>query len=168
MIRNTSLRGGPAATVYTGCKSAKLKLSPHIFSIIFLAVFVGLAADVGEARQHVTVAGGGSHGLGIRVDGMVVAWGNDIYGQCKIPAGLGGVVEVAAGSSHSLALKSDGTVSAWGYNPSGQCNVPGDLSGVVAVAAGGAYSVALKSDGTVRAWGYDYYGESTVPAASMG
>ena len=44
----------------------------------------------------------------------MVAWGDNDYGQCNVPAGLSGVVAVAAGAYHSLALKADGTVVAWG------------------------------------------------------
>jgi len=77
-----------------------------------------------------------------------VAWGDNYFGQCNVPAGLSDVVAVAGGGEHSLALKQDGTVVAWGANYYGQCNVPVGLNNVVAVAAGGDHSLALKQDGT--------------------
>jgi len=73
-----------------------------------------------------------------------VAWGDNYFGQCNVPASLSNVVAVAAGGQHSLALKQDGTVVAWGTNNYGQCNVPASLSNVVAVAAGWEHSLALK------------------------
>ncbi len=79
------------------------------------------------------VAVGGTHSLGLKPDGTVVAWGDDGNGQLGNGAALtgsqatpttvvgvggsgtlGGVIAIAAGAYHSLALKSDGTVVAWG------------------------------------------------------
>ena len=45
---------------------------------------------------------------------MVVAWGDDSYGQCDVPSGLTNAIDVAGGTYFSLALKSDGTVVVWG------------------------------------------------------
>ena len=119
---------------------------------------------VAGPTQAATIAGGYAHSLGVKSDGSVVAWGANWYGQCDMPADLGGAVGVAAGPYHSLALKSDGSVIAWGANWYGQCDVPADLGGVVGVAAGSYHSLALKSDGSVVGWGYNYNGQCEVPA----
>ena len=95
--------------------------------------------------------------------GLVAAWGENVDGQCDVPAGLADVVAVAAGEYHSLALKADGTVIAWGANWDGQCDIPAGLADVVAVAAGEYHSLALKADGTVIAWGANWYGQCDVP-----
>jgi hypothetical protein len=60
-----------------------------------------------------------------RSDGSVVAWGDNSYGQCNVPALPSGLayVEIAAGRRHSLARRSDGSVVAWGETGLGQCNV---------------------------------------------
>jgi len=100
--------------------------------------------------------------------GMVVAWGNDQFGQSDVPSGLTGVIAVSAGVSHSLALKSGGTVVAWGDDTYGQCDVPSGLTGVIAISAGYYHSLALKSDGTVVAWGNDTYGQIHVPSGLTG
>ena len=96
--------------------------------------------------------------------GVVVAWGDNTYGQSTVPTGLSNVVQIAGGFHHSLALKTDGTVVAWGANSYGESTIPSGLSNVVQIGAGVHYSAALKSDGTVAAWGWNFYGESTVPS----
>ena len=109
------------------------------------------------------ISAGSSHGLALKSNGTVVAFGGDLAGQSDVPAGLSGVTAVAAGSWHSLALKSDGTVVAWGGIgvDQGQATVPLGLSGVTAIAGGYYHSLALKSDGTVVGWGNSW--GATVP-----
>jgi alpha-tubulin suppressor-like RCC1 family protein len=121
------------------------------------------------------VTGGAGHGLALRADGTVAAWGDNSYGQAQVPAGLSNVVALAAGSWHNLAAKSDGSVTAWGAgmadgNPNdpngfqvGQSIVPTGLTNAVAVAAGFFHSLALRNDGTVIAWGSDSVGQTKVP-----
>src|SRR5262249_41559855 len=46
---------------------------------------------------------------------MVVAWGDDSYGEADVPAGLTNVIAAASGYDHNLALQSEGTVVSWGY-----------------------------------------------------
>jgi alpha-tubulin suppressor-like RCC1 family protein len=113
----------------------------------------------------IAIAAGDSHGLALKDDGTVVAWGAGVpeynSGQANVPQGLSNVIAIAAGRLHSLALKDDGTVVAWGYNYSGQLNVPSGLSNVVAISAADLHSLALKSDGTVVGWG----DRANVPAS---
>jgi alpha-tubulin suppressor-like RCC1 family protein len=112
------------------------------------------------------------HGLALRSDGTVVAFGlpNALppfvtAPQTNVPAGLLNVVQVAVGDFHSLALRSDGTVVAWGTDVYGPATkVPSGLSNIIAVAAGGSHSLALKSDGTVVAWGENNSGQGIVPS----
>jgi alpha-tubulin suppressor-like RCC1 family protein len=130
----------------------------------------------------VQVAAGNTHGLALRSDGTVWAWGQGTHGELgdgtlstsTTPVqvyGLSGVVAVAAGIKDSLALRSDGTVWDWGENQFGQfgngttadsqptpVQVRG-LTGVTKIAAGGNFNLALRSDGTVWAWGYNQVGE---------
>jgi alpha-tubulin suppressor-like RCC1 family protein len=105
-----------------------------------------------------------SHGLALRYDGTIVAWGDNNYGETNVPPGLSNVVAIA-GNSSPLALKADGTVVAWGYNGQGQTNIPPGLSNVVAIASGSGHQLALKADGSVVAWGYNYYGQTNVPVS---
>jgi len=143
-------------------------------------------ADIGAGNNVVQVAAGwgpgSGHGLEVRSDGTVWAWGDNAFGDLgdgtmttrlapvQVP-GLAGVTQVAVGCNHSLALRSDGTVWAWGGNGAGQLGrgttsdhevtsapVAG-LAGVTKIAAGCGFSLALRSDGTVWAWGYDNVGQ---------
>lgn len=105
--------------------------------------FPGQVEDPSDPTGFLTdvaaIAAGGFHGLALKHDGTVWAWGHNTAGQVgdgffgtdrvhprqvkdpSDPTGfLTGVVAIAAGSGHSLALKSDGTVRAWGYNDHGQ------------------------------------------------
>ena len=142
--------------------------------------------DIGAGNNVVGVAAGYTpkfgHGLEVRSDGTVWAWGDNRVGQLGdgtttgrlAPVqvtGLTGVTQVAGGCTHSLALRSDGTVWAWGDNRFGTLGrgtitdhevtpapVSG-LAGVTKIAAGCGFSLALRSDGTVWAWGYNSVGQ---------
>ena len=89
----------------------------------------------------VAVATGESHGLALKADGTVWAWGMSSDGELgpgPLPptglpvavGGLTGMIAVAAGGgfpgdAHSLALKANGTVWAWGSNCHAQLGDPG-------------------------------------------
>ena len=51
------------------------------------------------------IPAGTLHGLALKSDGTVVAWGYDSAGQVDVPAGLTNVVAISAGGAHSLALQ---------------------------------------------------------------
>jgi alpha-tubulin suppressor-like RCC1 family protein len=95
---------------------------------------------------------------------VVLAWGDNEYGQTTVPACMGKVIAVAAGDYHGLALRSDGTVVGWGSNTWGQTTAPAGLTNVVMIAAGGYHSLALRAEGTVVAWGQNLGGQADVPA----
>jgi hypothetical protein len=103
------------------------------------------------------IAAGNYHGVALRKDGKVTAWG-DNAGQANVPPGLSNVTAISSKMLHSLALRSDGTVVAWGHNwgyapGSGPIDVPTSLSGVVAIETAAPGSLAKKSNGTFVAWG---------------
>ena len=107
-----------------------------------------------------------------RSDGSVVAWGDNVYGQCNVPALPPGspTSRSRRALGHTVARRSDGSVVAWGDNGYGQCNVPALPAGLtyVEVAAGDAHTVARRSDGSVVAWGDNDSGQCNVPALPPG
>ena len=129
----------------------------------------------------VQVAAGGGHGLAVRSDGTVWAWGSNGAGELgdgtttsrSTPVrvtGLSGVTQVAAGGLFSVALRSDGTVWAWGDNRGGQLGrgttsnhavTPVRVRGLARVTkiSAGSFVLALRSDGSVRAWGDNRRGQ---------
>lgn len=97
-----------------------LSTPPGLSNVVSIAAgggWLALKADgtvVGEGTSVpsglsniVAVAAGNDHNLAIRVDGTVVAWGNDGYGQGDIPPGLKQTIAVAGGAYFSVALLSD-------------------------------------------------------------
>ena len=111
------------------------------------------------------IASGYSHGIALK-GGAVLAWGDNGYGQCTIPASATiGVSAIAGGQTHTIALK-NGEVLAWGRNLEGQCTIPlSAQSGVSAIAGGANHTIALKNE-AVLAWGYNNFGQSTILAAA--
>jgi alpha-tubulin suppressor-like RCC1 family protein len=103
------------------------------------------------------------HSLALKSDGTVFAWGDNMNGQCDVPAGLANVTEIAAGEFFSVALRSDRSIVAWGANDYGQRDLPSGLSGVTDISAGRGHVLALKNNGTVVGWGCDVFGQATVP-----
>ena len=65
------------------------------------------------------VAAGANHTVALKQDGTVTAWGENRYGECNVPQGLGPVKAVAAGCGYTVAVSEDGTVVAWGTTTQG-------------------------------------------------
>lgn len=124
--------------------------------------------------------GGAFHSVALRPDGLIWAWGLNLYGQLgdgtnanslapKQVIAINSVRSVAEGYLHTLALV-DGAVQSWGWNQHGQLGTdntidyafPVSVSGlnkVKSISGGSRHSLALKSDGTVWAWGWNEYGQ---------
>jgi alpha-tubulin suppressor-like RCC1 family protein len=141
---------------------------------------------VGAIRQ---IAIGNAHGLALRADGVVFAWGANGDGRLgngqesgaavtaiRLPQ-LASVTAVAAGLGFSMALRSDGAVFVWGQNVAGQLGlgddtpravptqVPG-LASIGAIAAGGGQAFAIRRDGVVFGWGNNRDGQLGLGSAA--
>jgi alpha-tubulin suppressor-like RCC1 family protein len=114
------------------------------------------------------IAAGEYHGLALKRDGTVWAWGWNA--SCQLGdgttkeraaaarvAGAEGAIAIAAWSYGSMAVRSDGTVLAWGdLIPGGRAKVPTPVPGisdVVAAAWGEGHVLFLEKDGSVWAVG---------------
>jgi len=112
-----------------------------------------------------TVSAGTNHTVGLKLDGTVVAVGDNDYGQCNV-SDWTDIIAFATGNYCTVGLKLDGTVVACGRNDDGQCNVS-SWTDIVAISAvnGGllrGHTVGLKSDGTVVAVGNNDHGQCDV------
>ena len=137
----------------TGCRHNMANAVERVLSYDYLY------ANATDWRDIIDIAAG-SHSVGLRSNGTVVAGGYNKFGQCRV-SGWRDIVAIAAGNYHTLGVKADGTVVAVGNNEHGQCNVAG-WRNVVAVAGGYGHTVGLKADGTVVAVGDNKHGQCSV------
>lgn len=129
-----------------------------------------------------TAASASYHGLAIRNDGTLWAWGlNNQYqlglsGQVIDQGYRGSPVQVgnqtwtkiSTGTSHSLAIRSDGTLWAWGDGGQGALGtgntsdqpspVQIGTSSWTVTSVGQFVSMAIRSDGALFSWGNNLYG----------
>jgi len=129
---------------------------------------IPVAVSLPSGTTVTAIAGGGDHSLALTSTGVVLAWGENVYGQLgngtttnssipvavSLPAGTT-VTAVAGGGSHSLALTSTGGVLAWGWNYYGQLGngtttnsstpvVVSAFPAAFAIAGGGYQSLAIQ------------------------
>ena len=130
---------------------------------------------VSSAPAGIRIAAGYEHGLLIREDGAVWAFGANFSGQLgnpdvvhfsalPVPVLIDAAAAVAAGYNRSFFLKADGTVWQAGENEFEPVPV---MSGVKAISAGDQHALFLKTDGTVWASGINNNGQlgdgTTIP-----
>jgi hypothetical protein len=113
------------------------------------------------------VRAGHYHVCGIREDGSMLCWGDNLRGQCDVPQSSLAPTkwkDVACGKSHTCGIKQDNTMQCWGSNDNGQCEVACE-DFWVAVAAGEGHTCAIAADSTVRCWGSNTFGQTVVPVS---
>ena len=113
--------------------------------------------------NYTSVAAGLWHGLAIRSNGSIEAWGVCLSGECNVPSPNTGFLGVATGEAGTVAVKSDGSVVSWGDSFDNDL-LPWPNSGFIAVAMGYGHGLGLKSDGSIRGWGMNGYHQCDVPS----
>lgn len=153
-----------------------------VASWLLCVLFGTLAANAQTERLTTrAVAAGASHGLALRSDGTVWAFGADTIGALGLGSitstpspvrivSLSNVVSIASALGHSLAADTSGRVWAWGNNSSGQLGL-GDtnarttpvqvtgISNALSVASGLRHSLVLLRDGRLMAFGTNVNGQ---------
>ena len=111
------------------------------------------------------IDGGWDHVLALTPDGSIMAWGDNVSGQCDVPSPNSGFIEVSAGV-HSMGLRNDGSIIVWGQSIFlwDLLDVPEPNSGFISISAGYFYCLGLKDNGSIVAWGWGMNGECDVPA----
>ena len=148
-------------------------LERAVASVAAVAVLAAVLAAAEDASALVqpqparpaagTIAAGTNHSCAIRVDGTIVCWGANSYGQTDAPGGT--FTAVSAGTYHSCAVRTDGTIVCWGDNVYGQADAPGGAFSDVA--AGRGYSCGVRTDGTALCWGAQTWGLSDAPGGAF-
>jgi alpha-tubulin suppressor-like RCC1 family protein len=132
---------------------------------------------VGGFTDWCQVSGGYAHSLGVRINEIAWAWGNNCDGQLgdntttnrsspvSVVGGFTDWCQVSAGFVHSLGVRTNGTLWAWGNNTEGQLgdntvtntsspvSVVGGFTDWCQVSAGDAHSLGVRTNGTAWAWG---------------
>jgi alpha-tubulin suppressor-like RCC1 family protein len=143
--------------------------------------FIEVPEEVPGLSEVTAVAVGNESYYALRLDGTVMAWGENSCGQLgdgtttekSSPTEVGELGEVAAigaGYDQAFAVLKNGTVKSWGCNEVGQLgdgsteksSIPvevHELNNVTAVAGGDGFSLALLATGEVVSWGKGEDGE---------
>jgi len=133
---------------------------PSKFTIFDFEV-TGQGSQGGQTSiAEMQVSAGDNHTLGLKIDGTVLAIGDNLNGRCDVSS-WANIKQIFAGDNHSVGLGNDGSVVAVGRNVEGQCNVS-SLTNIKQIAAGNYHTVALKNDDTVVTVGQNTQGQGNV------
>jgi alpha-tubulin suppressor-like RCC1 family protein len=138
---------------------------------------------VGGFTDWCQVSAGATHGLGMRCNGTLWAWGSNSHGQLgdntpstrsspvSVVGGFTDWCQASAGYCHNLAVRTNGTLWSWGYNGldgrlgdntlftrSSPVSVVGGFTDWCQVSAGGSHNLAVRTNGTLWAWGRNVNG----------
>lgn len=125
--------------------------------------------DVSLWHDIVAVSAAFSHVVGLKLDGTVVAAGDNTYCQCHVDHWRD-IVYICAGDRFTAGVKSDGTVEIEGF-PHFPMEVVQKWSDIVALVTDKKQLAGIKSDGTVVTASedpdYSYPTKLTVPEAAL-
>lgn len=135
----------------------------------------------GSVSRAIAITSGGNHACALIVDGSVLCWGQNPYGEVcpncgsgnsqvyppTTVAGIFPAASITAGIDHTCALHAIGHVTCWGNNNQGQLGgstaqgpvfLP-NIQFVSSMSSGAEFSCAVIFTGAVQCWGTDYRGQ---------
>ncbi len=119
-----------------------------------------VAQSDGSLEGYSALAGGDEFTCGLELEGGIVCWGDDSFGQLAAPAGA--YTQVTAGAQHACGLTDAGEIACWG-SESAVLDTPTD--GVFThLGAGTEFTCAVRDDGSLRCWGVNDEGQADAPA----
>ncbi len=130
---------------------------------VILGIFLLALVNRPREDKEITVfmiSTGSAHTVGVKMDGTVIACGDNSCSQCDVSR-WSDIAAVSAGTFHTVGLKMDGTVVACGDSSYGQCDISG-WTDIISVSACVTHTVGVKTDGTVVACGDNSYGQCDV------
>lgn len=101
-----------------------------------------------ESWENIIKISAYNHVVGLRMDGTVVAAGENQYGECDVEDWTD-IIDIAASGDFTLGLRSDGTVVATGSNQFGACEVQ-RFADIVQIEASRFFSVGRTAQGTLQ------------------
>jgi len=133
-----------------------------------LVPVAGAATAAAAAPVAPMVTRGESHGCALRVDGVVVCWEANQYGQAPAQrsAKTGVFVQVSAGgagSDHTCALRDDGRVECWGRSLNGEAPPFWLAAGgakFTTIGTGPGHTCGVRADRAIECWGLNTDGQS--------
>lgn len=118
-----------------------------------------VAQSDGSLEGYSALAGGDEFTCGLELEGTIVCWGDDSFGQLAAPAGA--YTQVTAGAQHACGLTDAGEIVCWGSEDA-VLDTPAD--GVFThLAAGTEFTCAVRDDSTLRCWGINDEGQTNSP-----
>ena len=138
---------------------------------------------VGGFTDWRQVSAGYLHGLGLRTNGSLWAWGENLCGALgdgtvtnksspvSVVGGFTDWCQISAGQRFSAAVRSNGSIWTWGCNTFGQLgdgttvsrsspvSVVGGFTNWCQVSAGTSHIIGIRTNGTLWAWGSNTQGQ---------
>eukprot|EP00904_Undaria_pinnatifida_P001987 jgi/Undpi1/1178/HiC_scaffold_10.g04640.m1 len=111
-------------------------------------------------RRPQQLSVGGHHACGLRREGQVVCWGDDIAKSTSGVPENTVFVQVVAGKDNSCGLRPNGQAVCWGSNIAGQSEPPKDVQFRQLSASSSRHVCGLTLEGDIRCWGRDMRGET--------
>ncbi|AKU92682.1 RCC1 domain-containing protein [Vulgatibacter incomptus] len=104
---------------------------------------------------------GDEHTCGVRVDGKVLCWGKNDYGQAPAGPSADSFTSVSAGYGKTCGIRVDGHATCWGRGTRQQ-----SADTFKSVHAGYDFNCGIRTDETLSCWGDNFFGQSPLPAST--